>query len=263
MQTKSLAAQRGFSEGMGSADKSETVTVISVCVHVMSNKNGTVGYVPRIQIVHQIEQLNHDFAGRNAGLGTDTRFTFKLSNITRHYNNKWHNLTSGSAAERAAKTATHVGGPNVLNLWLAYPYTFNPRTGKNEELLGYATFPSEYKNNPAMDGVVVNYKSLPGGSLVSFNLGRTATHEVGHWLGLFHIFGNTQRACSGKGDGVRDTVYQRLHFECTVGKDSCPNRDGVDMIHNFMGYADDCCMLDFTEGQAQRMREMWQAHRSS
>ena len=255
MQAKSLASQ-------GSADKRETVTVISVCVHVFSSADGKLGNVPRTQIVRQIKELNHNFAGDNSGLATDTRFTFKLANITRHYNNKWHKLVLRSADERAAKTATHVGGPNVLNVWINIPYFENTFTGKIQELLGYATFPSEYKKNPTMDGIVVSYTTLPGGEEVRFNLGRTATHELGHWFGLFHTFGNTRNPCVGRGDVVGDTPFQRLHYTCTEGKDSCPNREGVDMIHNFMGYADDCCMLDFTPGQAQRMREMWQAYRS-
>ena len=243
---------------MRSAATRETVTVISVRVHVLSGKDGKLGYVPRIQIVRQIEQLKHDFAGDNSGLATDTRFTFKLGSITRHYNNKWHKLVSGSADERAAKTTTRVGGKNILNVWIADP--------TNEEmsgLLGYATFPEYYEDDPAMDGVVINYTTLPGGTLDRYNLGRTATHEVGHWLGLYHIFGNDLlNPCKGKGDEVGDTIPQQMHGSCTAGYDSCPENKGKDMIHNFMGYGDDCCMLEFTKGQSLRMRDMWQAYRS-
>jgi hypothetical protein len=86
-------------------------------------------------------------------------------------------MTYDSAEERAAKTALHVGGAGDLNF-----YT----TGGGGRL-GWATFPWDYTNDPLMDGVVCKFDSLPGSSATPYNLGDTATHEIGHWLGLTRL----------------------------------------------------------------------------
>ncbi len=115
-------------------------------------------------------------------------------------------------------------------------------------LLGFATFPG---SPSSVDGVVMDYRTLPGGAYTSFNEGRTITHEIGHWFGLYHIWGDGD--CT-RDDAVGDTPPSNGdQYGCPSGNDpECghPSR----MYHNYMDYSDDACLLMFTHGQALRMR---------
>ena len=135
-------------------------------------------------------------------------------------------------------------------------YTCSP----GHDLLGWSYFPFSFPEDNFMHGVVIHYGSLPGGPIVPYNLGRTLTHEVGHYLGLFHTF---QGGRSEPGDYVADTPAEATpNYLCPESRNTCP-APGDDPIHNYMDYTDDPCYSEFTAGQASRMQYIVPVYRPS
>lgn len=215
-----------------------TARTFNVYFHVINKGSGIAnGDVPDSQIASQIDTMNKRYSG--------TGFSFKLVSTDRTTNSSWYTMTPGSTAEKQAKSALRKGGKADLNL-----YTANIGQG----LLGWATFPSDYSKSPSMDGVVVLYSSLPGGTAAPYDLGLTAVHETGHWVGLYHTFqGGCARNSTSGGDLVSDTPAEKsAAYGCPTGRDSCSSLSGKDPITNYMDYTDDSCMTNFTSGQATR-----------
>ncbi len=215
--------------------------VVNVYMHVINNGTGIAnGDITAQMITDQINVLN--------GAYSSWGWTFNVVATDRITNADWYVNCYGTA-ETAMKTALHKGTAKDLNF-----YTCNPGGG----ILGYATFPNSYASAPAKDGVVVLFSSLPGGSAVPYDLGDTGTHEVGHWMGLYHTF---QGGCSKTGDSVSDTPAERsAAFGCPAGRDTCSG-SGLDPIENFMDYTDDACMTTFTTYQDARMDQMFSTYR--
>ncbi|HEY5950977.1 MAG TPA: zinc metalloprotease [Kofleriaceae bacterium] len=220
---------------------------VNVYVHRIHPSSGVGGTVTDAQLTAQIEVLRAAYAGFA---------DFNLAGVDDTNNDAWYNVSSGSTAETQMKTALRTGSAVDLNV-----YTANLGGG----LLGWATFPSSYSSSPKMDGVVILYSSFPGGTCCgasNYHEGDTATHEVGHWFGLYHTF---QGGCSKTGDQVSDTAAERSPaYGCPVGRDSCTGRryPGVDPIYNFMDYTDDDCMDHFTVDQFSRADGQWSAYRA-
>lgn len=233
-----VAAERATARAPGTV-------VVPTWVHVISSGPGAAnGVVSRKQIRRQLRVLNRSYSGETGG--APTAFKFVLAGISRTTNPPWFTMVPGSPAEIEAKAALRQGGAETLNIYTA---------GIGDDLLGWATFPWEYALAPSMDGIVVLFSSLPGGTAQPYNEGDTATHEVGHWLGLSHTF---EGGC-GPGDRVRDTAAEASPAAgCPVGRDTCtkPRFAGPDPIHNFMDYTDDACMFEFSAGQGVRMDGM-------
>lgn len=234
----------GKPPGGGGGTPAVTGGVIDVHWHVINNGSGIAnGDIPDSQINNQISVLNNAYAAWG--------WSFRLVSTDRTTNASWYVAEPGTAAETAMKTALRLGSADDLNVYSANP---------GSDLLGWATFPASYASNPKDDGVVLLFSSVPGGSAAPYNLGDTATHEIGHWMGLFHTF---QGGCSKTGDYVADTAPERsAAFGCPVGRDTCRS-GGVDPINNFMDYSDDACMFEFTVGQDARMDAQFSTYRAN
>jgi len=234
---------------------------INVYFHVIqydgiAGVSGT-GFVALSRLDAQIDVLNQAFAGLGpGGTGADTAFRFVRAGHDYTVNANWWGCREGTFAEASMKNTLRVGSAVDLNF-----YTNNGGAG-----LGWATFPWEYEGNPKNDGVVCKHTTLPvedpGGNSDPKDEGDVATHEAGHWQGLYHTF---QGGCKDvNGDYVGDTPAERSPaFGCPVGRDSCrgPSQPGLDPIRNFMDYTDDPCMFQFTADQSARMDSMWLAYR--
>lgn len=217
--------------------------VIPVYFHVINNGSGIAnGDIPDSMIDTQIAVLNDAYAPWG--------YSFQLVSTDRTTNSAWYTAGPGSSAETQMKNALRMGTAEDLNI-----YSNNMGGG----LLGWATFPWSYGSDPKDDGVVILYSSLPGGSAAPYNLGDTATHEVGHWMGLYHTF---QGGCNKRrGDYVDDTPPEKSPaYGCPTGRDSCRG-GGIDPIQNFMDYTDDACMDRFSAGQDGRMDEAYSTYR--
>jgi hypothetical protein len=216
---------------------------LDIYFHVVAESNDRAGgMLPETMVQKQIDVLNADYA--SSGL------SFRLASVDRSVNAEWYRkVYHGTAEETAMSKALRKGGPNSLNI---YTVGFTEQPPNTDPLLGYATFPWDYESKPYTDGIFIRGESLPSGTATPYDLGKTATHEVGHWMGLYHTF---QGGCESPGDYVDDTPFEASAATgCASGRDTCA-APGLDPIHNYMDYSDDACLTEFTSGQSTRLRQ--------
>ncbi len=246
----------------GAAERSAAVVyTIPVVFHVVYN--GTGENVPDYVIQGQLDVLNEDFRLTNADASTivapfasiaaDSEIEFCLATVDPNGNpttgiTRTPTTRSSFSAFSDNVKSTSSGGKDAwptdeyLNIWVC-DIGFG--------ILGYAQFPG---GPAATDGVVIDYQytgrdAWASGPLSPYALGRTATHEVGHWLNLRHIWGDG--GCSAD-DGVSDTPASNSSTSgCPLSKNTCGSLDNV---QNYMDYSYDDCLVMFTDGQAARMR---------
>ncbi|MFQ3575711.1 MAG: M43 family zinc metalloprotease [Cytophagales bacterium] len=258
--------------------ENNATVVIPVVVHVIYNSSTT--NISDEQVISQIEVLNKDFRAQNADTGkvpevfknliADVGFEFCLAKrdpfgnptngITRTETNRSFFTVSGDEAK-----FDNTGGKNIwdrnryLNIWVVP--SLRATATSSSTTLGYAEYPGGPEN---IDGVVIIHRAFGtlGSAQSPFNAGRTTTHEIGHWFGLFHTFqggcvGTSNATCGTLGDRVCDTPpVSDPTFGCpTTSKNTCTETptDRIDMTMNFMDYVNDNCMQLFTHGQKNRM----------
>ena len=216
--------------------------VIDVAFHVVHDGNN--GLISQQMIDDQIQVLNNSYGTYG--------YSFNLASVDFTDNATWFSDCYNSTTESQMKQALTIDPATTLNM-----YTCQPSGG----ILGWAYFPNSYPESSYWHGTVLLHSSLPGGSAAPYNEGDTGTHEVGHYLGLYHTF---QGGCRGQGDYVSDTPAESSPaYGCPIGRDSCRRDPGDDPIFNFMDYTDDSCMDRFTSGQSVRMDEMVALYRPS
>ena len=241
------------------------IFIVPVVVHILYNDASQS--LTDEQIRSQLTVLNNDFRKRNTdvsevpypflNLATDARITFCLARVdpvgrpTSGIIHK-HTTTQVWTADDAMKFSASAGddawdAKRYLNIWVCNLF------GRN---LGYSSLPGGIANK---DGVVIQYGAFGTiGSVAPFNKGRTATHEIGHWLGLKHLWGDAD--CGD--DGIADTPPQKTYNNgCPTfpHTSSCSANSNGDMFMNYMDFSNDACMHMFTRGQVSEMRGMFSA----
>lgn len=265
-----------YKTGNATYSQSGGIITIPVVVHVIHNGEpvGTAPNITDAQVESQITVMNNDYRrmantpGFNTNpVGADVMIQFALAKVDPAGNptnginrvNLCQSSWSTNAIDATVKPTTIWDATSYLNMWSV---KFSDPT-----LLGYAQFPSGLGLPPGLaglggaantDGVVCNFATFgsinynDGSFLLAppYNEGRTMTHEVGHWLGLRHIWGDG--GCSVD-DYCADTPNAGVeHYGCEIGSDTCPAA-GLDMVQNYMDYSDDSCMNIFTIDQKARM----------
>ncbi|PFH60206.1 hypothetical protein XA68_11302 [Ophiocordyceps unilateralis] len=265
-----------------------TAIRVETYIHVIASGTNSTGHLSRDVVMKQFDVLNQDFS--SAGI------SFQLANLSWIVKPEW--ARPDNDAWDKIQEALNQGGNNTLNIYITEELIDKepeppkpPKICRDDKvaakgidgallsgmengtvvagvnngtkpstLFGIATVPWALGKGGFDNAAFIVAKSLPGGAGGKY-LGKTAVHEVGHWLGLLHTFNDE---CSDDfGDLVPDTPFSiGPSWGCPEGRDSFPDRPGLDPIHNYMDYSDESCKTEFTPGQMRRMRKMWNTLRN-
>ncbi|KAF4775891.1 metalloprotease [Colletotrichum scovillei] len=221
--SKKLAEEEAANNGTMSLMAAATINV-NVYFHVVASSQTVAnGYITDKMLADQLAVMNSDFAPHG--------ISYTLVETTRTINANW----AQDGDEMAMKRALRKGTYKDLNLYFV-------RTLGGD--FGYCYFPTTAAAGSTAyirDGCTILSSTVPGGSETNYNLGKTVTHEVGHWFGLYHTF---QGGCTGEGDSIADTPAQAsFSTGCPTGRDSCPSQE-------------------FTPNQQTRMYSFWNQYRA-
>jgi hypothetical protein len=281
---KGKAAKASAAELPG-FDADFQVTVPVRFHEILKTQGNGGGDLSDARLQAQVDALNEGYAG------TGFTFTLDRQGSTETVQPEWFNLIAANGAEPryfrgggkevAMKQQLHSDDPEVLDVYTA---------SLGQSLLGWAYFPSDFTSQTSsdygplhdyFDGVVIDFRTLPvvegdtdGDQRVfppgTYEQGDTLTHEVGHWLELYHTFqgGCPDNPSYREGDQVDDTPAEASpNFLCPAPgeepRDTCPDDPGNDPVNNFMDYSFDSCLTEFTTGQAARMQFAWETYRAN
>ena len=270
--TNKLAAKLQNFKNLSKENGNTATQTIPVVFHIVVADQSTV---TDAQIRAQLDVLNKTFAGTNSdasGLPSYFKPIFGNSKIQFCLAQRTPNDEITDGIDRIATTKasfshtddgvkyTVSGGTEIwdgdryFNIWVC---------ALADNLLGYGTFPNDGKPNE--QGVVIEYRSLPGGSFGNYNGGKTLTHETGHYFNLIHIWGDDDGACTGT-DYIDDTPNQsNFSSGCYTGikTDNCTSDGNGILYQDYMDYSYDKCLLLFTNLQEVRMESALLNYRSS
>ncbi|MCJ1259743.1 hypothetical protein MMC24_007582 [Lignoscripta atroalba] len=236
--------------------------VVDTYFHVVSTTDQAKAITPAM-VANQYGTLQTFYANAN--------ISFNLLGTTYSVNDDW----ATDADDVGMKQALRQGGYATLNIYFQTNLS-TTADGTTSQLLGYCALPTNVTFKAceectpqafppeayALDGCNVLAGSMPNGTVYGYSQGKTAVHEVGHWFGLLHTFQDNTCDSEDGGDFIDDTPQQSVSTSgCPVGKDSCPGREGLDLIHNLMDYSVDQCYESFTAGQMARMQDVWKTMR--
>ena len=226
--------------------RDDSLLIVYVAWHVIHASNNA-GNLTDAQIEYQIQVMNYDFQEHN--------IAFILDTIDRTANETWFEGwdPDNGGMDTQGMQALNYDPYHYLNI-----YSAELAGGAGFVTCGYTWWPTNYGEGHYRQGISIDYRCIAGGSYGD----DTATHEIGHYFGLYHTF---QTNCSAPDDAVADTPRNHSDYlhGCNSSQDSCPDDPGNDPVSNYMNYSSVGCTHNFTLGQKDRMDAIIESYHPS
>ena len=226
--------------------RDDSLLIVYVAWHVIHASNNA-GNLTDVQIEYQIQVMNYDFQEHN--------IAFILDTIDRTANETWFEGwdPDNGGMDTQGMQALNYDPYHYLNI-----YSAELAGGAGFVTCGYTWWPTNYGEGHYRQGISIDYRCIAGGSYGD----DTATHEIGHYFGLYHTF---QTDCSAPDDAVADTPRNHSDYlhGCNSSQDSCPDDPGNDPVSNYMNYSSVGCTHNFTLGQKDRMDAIIESYHPS